>query len=343
MINVGFIGCGAMGRDHVRRITERCAGAQVIGVYDTVAANAQRAIDDNRLDATIYDSAEALIDDPKVDAIVIASRNDVHLDPLLRSIDLGKPTFTEKPMTINGSDSWKVVEAEVAKGRRTVQVGFNWRFDPGYDAMKRFTADGGIGTLLMAGMRHYNAQASTSYYGTDNVINDTLIHNFDMLHYMFDDDFTAIEMKFARMNSLNPNGESLREPQLAVVEFAGGALATAEANVNCQYGYDIQCRLVGESGIISLPDVATPEVRHAGQISHAISSAWFDRFTEAYDREFDRFFANVEADRQPGGVEATAWDGYVANVAADAALESLHHGGRVAVKLNDKPSLYDLG
>ena len=67
-------------------------------------------------------------------------------------------------------------------------------------------------------------------------------------------------------------------------------------------------------------------MRKAGQISHAISSAWFDRFIEAYDREFDRFFANIEADRQPGGKEATAWDGYVANVVADAALDSLHHG-----------------
>lgn len=142
MINVGFIGCGAMGRDHVRRITDKCGNAQVVGVYDTVLGNAKQAIEDNRLDATIYDSADALIDDPNVDAVVIASRNDVHLDPLLHTIAIGKPTFTEKPMTINGSDSWKVVEAEVAKGRKTIQVGFNWRFDPGYDAMKTFVGDG---------------------------------------------------------------------------------------------------------------------------------------------------------------------------------------------------------
>ena len=32
MINVGFIGCGAMGRDHVRRITDKCGNAQVVGV-----------------------------------------------------------------------------------------------------------------------------------------------------------------------------------------------------------------------------------------------------------------------------------------------------------------------
>lgn len=66
------------------------------------ARNAKQAIEDNRLDATIYDSADALIDDPNVDAVVIASRNDVHLDPLLHTIAIGKPTFTEKPMTING-------------------------------------------------------------------------------------------------------------------------------------------------------------------------------------------------------------------------------------------------
>lgn len=174
------------GRDHVRRITDKCGNAQGRRRIRHRARQREAAIEDNRLDATIYDSADALIDDPNVDAVVIASRNDVHLDPLLHTIAIGKPTFTEKPMTINGSDSWKVVEAEVAKGRKTIQVGFNWRFDPGYDAMKTFVGGGQIGALLMAGMRHYNAQASTSYYGTDNVINDTLIHNFDMLHYMFD-------------------------------------------------------------------------------------------------------------------------------------------------------------
>ena len=68
MINVGFIGCGAMGRDHVRRITDKCGNAQVVGVYDTVLGNAKQAIEDNRLDATIYDSAAALIDDPNADA-----------------------------------------------------------------------------------------------------------------------------------------------------------------------------------------------------------------------------------------------------------------------------------
>ena len=328
-----------MGRDHVRRITDKCGNAQVVGVYDTVLGNAKQAIEDNRLDATIYDSADALIDDPNVDAVVIASRNDVHLDPLLHTIAIGKPTFTEKPMTINGSDSWKVVEAEVAKGRKTIQVGFNWRFDPGYDAMKTFVGDGQIGALLMAGMRHYNAQASTSYYSTDNVINDTLIHNFDMLHYMFDGDITSVEMKFARMNTLNPNGESLREPQLAIVEFSDGALATAEANVNCQYATTSNaawsrvrhhlaagCRHAG--GAQGRSDQPRDLVRLVRPIHRGIRPRVRPVLREYRGRP--------AAGRQGGD----AWDGYVANVVADAALDSLHHGGRIPVTLNEQPALY---
>ena len=34
MLNVGVIGCGGMGRDHIKRITERTQGAQVVAVSD---------------------------------------------------------------------------------------------------------------------------------------------------------------------------------------------------------------------------------------------------------------------------------------------------------------------
>ena len=159
MINVGFIGCGAMGRDHVRRITDKCGNAQVVGVYDTVLGNAKQAIEDNRLDATIYDSADALIDDPNVDAVVIASRNDVHLDPLLHTIAIGKRRFTEKPMTINGSDSWKVVEARWPRPQNhsgRFQLALRPRLRRDEDLRRRRTdrrpADGRHASLQRAGI-----------------------------------------------------------------------------------------------------------------------------------------------------------------------------------------------
>lgn len=42
MLKVGVIGCGGMGRDHIKRLTERTQGAQVVAVADMVEALAKK-------------------------------------------------------------------------------------------------------------------------------------------------------------------------------------------------------------------------------------------------------------------------------------------------------------
>mgnify|MGYP000562129735 CR=1 FL=1 len=36
MLNVGVIGCGGMGRDHISRLTNKIQGAQVVAVCDVL-------------------------------------------------------------------------------------------------------------------------------------------------------------------------------------------------------------------------------------------------------------------------------------------------------------------
>ncbi|WP_446924516.1 Gfo/Idh/MocA family protein, partial [Klebsiella pneumoniae] len=266
------------------------------------------------------------------------SRNDAHLSSVLKSIEAGKPVFVEKPLTTTAKDSYTIVEAEVKKNKRYVQVGFNRRYDPDFQQLRKMIDSGTIGKLLLANCRHYNSRPATSYYKTENVINDTLIHEIDILRYLFSDDYNSVEMRFTRPNSLN-KAQDLREPQLALLEMKSGAIVIVELNVNCQYGYDIQCRLVGEEGILSLPDVATPELRKAGQISHTISDSWTDRFVEAYNREFQSFVNSVNSRKAPAETP-TAWDGYVASLAADAAIQSLKNGERVEILMTEKPAIY---
>ena len=43
---------------------------------------------------------------------------------------------------------------------------------------------------------------------------------------------------------------------------------------------------------------------------------------------------------KPVIVEESSYDGYAAAVVSDAAVEALHTGDRIAVKLIDKPALY---
>ena len=44
--------------------------------------------------------------------------------------------------------------------------------------------------------------------------------------------------------------------------------------------------------------------------------------------------------RDGGTYGPSAWDGYAAAAVSDAAVEALHTGERIAVKLVDKPALY---
>ena len=43
MLRVGVIGCGGMGRDHIRRLTEKIQGAEVVAVSDVFEESAKKA------------------------------------------------------------------------------------------------------------------------------------------------------------------------------------------------------------------------------------------------------------------------------------------------------------
>ncbi|WP_197280980.1 Gfo/Idh/MocA family oxidoreductase [Microbacterium sp. No. 7] len=334
---LGVVGCGAIGRDHIRRLSTLVAGAEVTGVFDVVAEAAQAAVDDLGLGARRFGGVAELVSADEVDAIVIASRNDAHLEPLLAAIAAGKPAFVEKPMAIDAEQSRQVVEAEVAHGARLVQVGFNRRFDAGYLQMKRILDAGDLGAPLLGAGRHYNVAPATAYYGTENVVNDSFVHDIDAFRFLLDDDIARVEVRIGRRNSLNP-APALDEPQLLLMETVGGVIVPVEGNVNCQYGYDIQARVVCERGLVSLPDVATPEVRFAGRIAHPISSDWADRFADAYTAEFRAFVDAVNGRRALAGPDA--WDGLMASLTADAALVSLRERVPVDVPRPARPALY---
>lgn len=337
MLRLGLIGSGSIGRDHIDRITNALSGASITGLYDLFPESAEKAAKDFGLNAKIYATDDELINDPTIDAVLVCSRNDAHLAPILKSIKAGKCVFTEKPMTTTSEDSKKIVDAEIASGRRFVQVGFMRRYDPGYQMLKKMIDSGDIGAPLLGNCRHYTARPATNYFTTENVINDAFIHEIDILHYLFSDDYKSIEIKFARPNRLN-QAKNLQDPQLAIVEMKSGALVTVELNMNSQYGYDIQCRVVGEKGIVCLPEVQSCQMRKEGQIIYNIHKDWTLRFVEAYKREMQAFINSVLNENRPAA--PSAWDGYVASVTSDKALESQRTGKKVTIELEETPKFY---
>ena len=191
-----------------------------------------------------------------------------------------------------------------------------------------------IGAPLMLRCAHRN-QSVGENYTTDMAITNTLIHELDVLRWLLNDDYRSVQVRFPR--STSHTHARLKDPQIVSFETKKGTLIDVEVFVNCQYGYDIQCEVVGETGIARLPEPSAVQMRKSASLSTAILTDWKDRFIKAYDVELQAFINDVKAGQLHG---PSAWDGYAASVAADACIKAQGTSEPVEVTLPECPAFY---
>lgn len=333
-LNIGVIGTGAIGQDHIRRCSSVLQGARVVAVNDINAEQAANVVSRLRLEAKVYENGHELINAPDVDAVLVTSWGPSHEEFVLAAIKAGKPVFCEKPLAVTAEGCKRIVEAESAHGKRLVQVGFMRPYDSGYRALKQVITSGQIGEPLMLHCAHRNPTVGDTYT-TDMAITDTLIHEIDVLRWLLDDDYVSVQVVFPRQTS---NAYShLKDPQIVLFETAKGARIDVEIFVNCRYGYDIQCEVVGETGIARLPEPSSVQLRSEAKLSTSILTDWKQRFIDAYDVELQGFINDVQAGQLSG---PSAWDGYAAAVTADACVAAQLSGEIVPVALPPRPAFY---
>lgn len=75
--------------------------ADIAAVCSRSTKSAQKFIQENKLNATAYDSVEEMCADPKIDAVYVASPNSLHASHALTAIHAGKHVVIEKPAAWN--------------------------------------------------------------------------------------------------------------------------------------------------------------------------------------------------------------------------------------------------
>jgi myo-inositol 2-dehydrogenase/D-chiro-inositol 1-dehydrogenase len=327
------IGVGWIGQEHIRRLTEVITGAEITAVTDIDAARAEEVA--ARVGARRFTGGAELIAADDVDAVLVTSWGPSHAQHVLNAIAAGKPVFCEKPLATTAEDCLEIVEAEIAHGRRLVQVGFMRRYDAGYRQLKQIVGSGRIGEPLIVHCAHRNPTVPESYT-SDMAALDTAVHEIDVLRWLLDDEIVSTQVVTPR--STGKRFAHLKDPQIMLFETAKGVRIDLEVFVNCQYGYDIQCEAVGEEGLARLPDPAAIGVRTAGQHSTEVLTDWVGRFADAFDTEFREWIANLAAGQEPTG--PSAWDGYAATVITSATAEALESGRAVGTDLKPRPVFY---
>ncbi|AYW44776.1 Gfo/Idh/MocA family protein [Tetragenococcus koreensis] len=331
-IQVGVIGCGAIGREHIERLTNVVPETEVVAVYDYVREPAETAA--KQYGATVYDSGEALIRSDEVDAILVASTDDTHADYVMEALKQNKYVFCEKPLALTAKECEKMIEIETKQGHRLLQMGFNRRFDKGYVEMKEAIDNSEIGEPLMIHSAHRNISQSPGFE-TDYAITRVAIHEIDISRWLLDEEYDEVQV--LKVKQSNHTAGDWLNPQLVMFKTLSGQRVDVEVQTDGAYAYDIRCQVVGESGTLDLPDPATVVKRNNQSVSNDLPSTWAGRFGKSYDDEFLGWAKGILNDNIVG---ASTWDGYAACVTTDALIKSRQTGNPEKVVMIEQPDIY---
>ncbi|MBV1704769.1 MAG: Gfo/Idh/MocA family oxidoreductase, partial [Hyphomicrobiales bacterium] len=276
--------------------------------------------------ATVFPDPRALIASDRVGAVVIASPDGTHAELALACLEAGKPALCEKPLASTTAEALRVVEAEVASKRRSIQVGYMRRFDPGYLEMKRIKDTGGIGAPTLLHNVHRNVRAPEWFTGPMAVTN-SFVHEIDVSRWL-----TGSEMVSARVEA-GPGGD----PLMITMRTDRGEIVSTEVHMNAAYGYHVHAEMVGREGTVALapPSLVSRNKEGAGGIVYP--DDWVPRFADAYRRQMTEWVRAAAAGTPVG---ASAWDGYVASAIAEQVAAGMAGDRPTALSVPARPSLY---
>jgi predicted dehydrogenase len=165
-INLGIVGLGGRGNDHIRNYSTLDQDCRMAALCDVNQAARERAV------ATVkktkgYESKEyadmrAMFDSKDIDAVSIATPNHWHALATIWACQAGKDVYVEKPASHNVYEGLQMVKA-ARKYNRMVQVGSQSRSMPYKMKAIQLLHDGIIGQVYHARAECYRRRFSIGH------------------------------------------------------------------------------------------------------------------------------------------------------------------------------------
>jgi predicted dehydrogenase len=219
-------GLGSIGRRHLKNLI--ALGEEDIVLY----RSGKSTLPDDELKGytTEFNLDSALAHEPG--AVIVSNPTALHLDVAIPAAEAGCHLLLEKPISHNLERIDKL-QAAVEHGGGKVLVGYQFRFHPGLQVVKRWLEEGWIGkpTSAHAHWGEYlpdwhpwedykNSYAARGDLGGGVLL--TLCHPFDYLRWLLGD----VESVMGIVGNLGDLGLEVEDTAEVVLKFASGALGS---------------------------------------------------------------------------------------------------------------------
>lgn len=321
-MRLAIVGAGGMGSFHARSLAA-LPGVEIVAVADVRVAAAESLSEAVGGTATTDGLGVASMSD--LDGLVIASPEDSHEQLVHAALGQATRILCEKPLAVGSAACRRIVDAEVALGRRLLQLGLMRVFDPAHVQLAaEVDALGDVHHVRAVHRNRHEVRRNAQL-----ILNQSLVHDIHSLRWLVGRDIVRVT------TLATPNPDHV-EHLLLTAEFEGAGYATVEFSEHSS-AYEVHVEIEAELGGAVMAPVMRPTVRRGGSAYVNIGTDWFGRFAEAYRIEAAVWLESISA---PAAVGPSAWDGFIAERVVEAAGESLRSHRAVDVAKIDAPDLY---
>ncbi|HTX61932.1 MAG TPA: Gfo/Idh/MocA family oxidoreductase [Methanobacterium sp.] len=302
-INVGVIGVGAMGQNHVR-VYSKIKHANLMAISDLMKGTLAEV--SKEYHTVGYVDYENVFEMPEIEAVSICVPTTYHYQVVMSAIEHGKNVLVEKPIAFTLDEAKEMVDAAYDAGVK-LATGHVERFNPAVLEAKRLIDEGVIGEVVSASAKRVGPFPPR--IKDVGVTIDLAIHEVDIMFYLFD---SPVSRVYANMGSRLEKCEYEDHAEL-MMKFENGTVGVLETNWLTPYKKR-QLEIIGVDGIISI-DYIDQAVKVYGKNAQKVNV----KHKEPLKEELNSFLSSVVNNEEP---KITGEDGIHALKVVLAAMKS---------------------
>lgn len=256
-VNIGIIGLGVMGKNHVNICAEH-PNYELVGVSDVNQDAVDEVLSKHKVKA--FTDYRDLLEIPELDAVVVATPDQFHLEPSVLAAKKKLAIFLEKPIATTIKDAEAIIAATKQNDVK-LMVGHTLRYDPRYIAVKQAAQDGKFGEFIhFYARRNATTWSGKRVQGRAEVVIFQGVHDIDFLQWITNDKIIRVSAESVSRNLRDLN---VADTIMATLVFSSGAIGLLEQSWGLPYGLpwmlDAQLEVVGTQGAMYI-DTRAPSI-----------------------------------------------------------------------------------